>query len=146
MHFFADRARHAKIWLQSVRDYAWPVFGDLAVADVDTGLIVRALRPFGRRCPRRRNGYGAASKRCSVMRHRLVIAKATARPAGKAALSINSRSHRRCIRLNTYRPAPWRHRRVCADYPGEPRWPCPSVPDLDGGTAGRGCGRTMERD
>jgi integrase len=38
--------RHALVWLQSVRDYAWSVFGDLPVQAVDTGLVVRALRPI----------------------------------------------------------------------------------------------------
>jgi integrase len=38
-------ALHAQVWLQSMRDYTWPVIGDLPVQAVDTGLILRALRP-----------------------------------------------------------------------------------------------------
>jgi integrase len=39
-------AKHAAQWETSLASYASPVFGTLPVADVDTELVVRALRPI----------------------------------------------------------------------------------------------------
>jgi integrase len=39
-------AKHLSEWSRSLQRYASPVFGKLAVADVDVGLVVRALQPI----------------------------------------------------------------------------------------------------
>jgi len=37
---------HARQWPQSLRDYAYPAIGDLPVAAIDTGLIMRVIEPL----------------------------------------------------------------------------------------------------
>jgi len=39
-------AKHIDQWTNTLTTYASPVFGDLPVADVDTGLVVRCLAPI----------------------------------------------------------------------------------------------------
>lgn len=39
-------AKHADQWEATLATYAYPVFGDLAVAAVDTGLVLKALQPI----------------------------------------------------------------------------------------------------
>jgi len=39
-------AKHIEQWTNTLRTYASPVFGDLPVASVDTGLVVRCLGPI----------------------------------------------------------------------------------------------------
>ncbi len=39
-------ARHRQAWRNSLRDYAYPVIGHLAVADVDTAAVLAVLRPI----------------------------------------------------------------------------------------------------
>jgi integrase len=38
--------KHRQQWPNSLRDYAYPAFGNLAVADIDTGLVLKALEPI----------------------------------------------------------------------------------------------------
>ncbi|MDR3499938.1 MAG: integrase arm-type DNA-binding domain-containing protein [Parvibaculum sp.] len=38
--------KHRQQWPNSLRDYAFPIFGDLPVADIDTGLVLKALEPI----------------------------------------------------------------------------------------------------
>jgi integrase len=44
-------AKHVSEWGTTLKRYASPVFGHLAVADVDVGLIVRALKPIWTEIP-----------------------------------------------------------------------------------------------
>lgn len=50
--FMAAKARewknpvHAQQWPQSLRDYVFPVFGDLSVAAIDTTLVMKAIDPL----------------------------------------------------------------------------------------------------
>lgn len=39
-------AKHASQWGNTLRDYAYPVFGKLPVQDVDTALVIKALTPI----------------------------------------------------------------------------------------------------
>lgn len=39
-------AKHAQQWENTLRDYAAPVFGDMAVGDVTTALVLKALQPI----------------------------------------------------------------------------------------------------
>lgn len=39
-------AKHADQWTSTLSSYASPVFGDLAVAEIDTGLVVKCLAPI----------------------------------------------------------------------------------------------------
>jgi integrase len=39
-------AKHAAQWPSTLRAYAYPVFGDLPVQDVDVGLVMKALEPI----------------------------------------------------------------------------------------------------
>jgi hypothetical protein len=39
-------AKHAKLWRHTLRDYAYPIIGDLPVAEVDTELIKQVLDPI----------------------------------------------------------------------------------------------------
>lgn len=39
-------AKHATQWENTLRDYALPVFGKIAVQDVDTALVMKALEPI----------------------------------------------------------------------------------------------------
>lgn len=39
-------AKHASQWPQSLADYVYPAFGELPVAVVDTGLVMRVLKPL----------------------------------------------------------------------------------------------------
>ena len=43
--------RHAAQWDQSMADYAFPVFGDLPVAAIDIGLVMKALEPIWAEMP-----------------------------------------------------------------------------------------------
>ncbi len=38
--------KHSKQWKSTLEKYVYPFFGDLAVQDVDVGLVVKALRPI----------------------------------------------------------------------------------------------------
>jgi integrase len=38
--------KHASQWPSTLKTYAYPVFGELAVRDIDTGLVVRVLEPM----------------------------------------------------------------------------------------------------
>jgi integrase len=38
--------RHRQIWRNSMRDYAYPIIGHLAVADVNTEAVLKVLRPI----------------------------------------------------------------------------------------------------
>jgi integrase len=38
--------RHRQIWRTSLRDYAYPYIGHMAVADVDTAAVLQVLRPI----------------------------------------------------------------------------------------------------
>src|SRR6266516_735821 len=39
-------AKHRKEWLATLTRYAYPVFGNLSVAAIDSGLVFKALRPL----------------------------------------------------------------------------------------------------
>lgn len=39
-------AKHADQWANTLRDYAYPFFGRLPVAAVDTGLVMKAIEPI----------------------------------------------------------------------------------------------------
>ncbi len=39
-------AKHAQQWPTTLEQYVFPVFGDLPVADVDTSLVIQALKPI----------------------------------------------------------------------------------------------------
>lgn len=41
-----SNAKHALQWETTLRTYAYPVFGNLPVAAIDTALVVRALEPI----------------------------------------------------------------------------------------------------
>jgi integrase len=43
--------KHAKQWRSTLETYAYPVLGDLAVADVDTAHVVKAIEPIWLRIP-----------------------------------------------------------------------------------------------
>ena len=39
-------AKHAKQWTNTLKTYVYPVFGDLPVSAVDTGLVMKVLEPI----------------------------------------------------------------------------------------------------
>uniref|UniRef100_UPI003F6A1668 tyrosine-type recombinase/integrase n=1 Tax=Lentibacter sp. TaxID=2024994 RepID=UPI003F6A1668 len=39
-------AKHAQQWSNTLTTYAYPIFGDIAVADVDTDLVLKAIEPI----------------------------------------------------------------------------------------------------
>ena len=39
-------AKHAEQWVTTLATYAYPVFGDLPIAAIDTGLVMRAIEPI----------------------------------------------------------------------------------------------------
>jgi integrase len=39
-------AKHAQQWFNTLNTYAYPVFGDLSVSDVDTDLVLKAIEPI----------------------------------------------------------------------------------------------------
>ena len=39
-------AAHRQAWEHSLRDYVFPVFGDLPVGQVDTGFVMQVLQPL----------------------------------------------------------------------------------------------------
>ena len=39
-------AKHAQQWSNTLTTYAYPIFGDIAVADVDTNLVLKAIEPI----------------------------------------------------------------------------------------------------
>ncbi len=39
-------AKHGDQWTATLTAYAYPVFGELAVADIDTGLVLKAIEPI----------------------------------------------------------------------------------------------------
>lgn len=44
-------AKHAAQWASTLAAYAFPIIGDLPVADVDTGLVLKVLEPIWREKP-----------------------------------------------------------------------------------------------
>jgi integrase len=44
-------AKQAKLWRNTLRDYAYPIIGDLPVAEVDTELIMQVLEPIWKNKP-----------------------------------------------------------------------------------------------
>ena len=44
-------ARHAAQWLGTLESYAYPIIGDLPVADIQTDAVLRVLRPIWQRIP-----------------------------------------------------------------------------------------------
>jgi integrase len=44
-------AKHAKLWRHTLRDYAYPIIGDLPIAEVDTELIMQVLKPIWAKKP-----------------------------------------------------------------------------------------------
>src|SRR5262245_32759872 len=56
-------AKHRDQWRNTLRDYAYPVIGDLSVADVNTELVLKVLRRFGSPRRKRRPGCVAASRK-----------------------------------------------------------------------------------
>ena len=44
-------AKHAKLWRHTLRDYAYPIIGDLPVSEVDTELIMQVLEPIWKNKP-----------------------------------------------------------------------------------------------
>jgi len=51
----------AKLWRHTLRDYAYPIIGDLSIADVDTELNMQVLEPIWKNKPE------TASRVCSRM-------------------------------------------------------------------------------
>jgi integrase len=43
--------KHRQQWTNSLRDYAFPIFGKLPVADIDTSLVLKALEPIWAKKP-----------------------------------------------------------------------------------------------
>jgi integrase len=41
-----NAAKHAKLWRHTLRDYAYPIIGDVPVAEIDTNLIMQVLNPI----------------------------------------------------------------------------------------------------
>lgn len=41
-----NNAKHAKQWPTTLKTYVYPVFGDLAVNDIDTGVVLQVLEPI----------------------------------------------------------------------------------------------------
>jgi hypothetical protein len=39
-------AKHAQQWANSLTTYAYPVFGNLSVSDLDTDLVLKAIEPI----------------------------------------------------------------------------------------------------
>ena len=39
-------AKHAQQWSNTLTTYAYPIFGDIAVSDVDTNLVLKAIEPI----------------------------------------------------------------------------------------------------
>jgi integrase len=44
-------AKHSKLWRHTLRDYAYPIIGDLSVAEIDTDLIMQVLNPIWTKKP-----------------------------------------------------------------------------------------------
>lgn len=43
--------KHRHQWRSTLNSYAFPIFGDLSVADVDTGLVLKAIEPIWKKVP-----------------------------------------------------------------------------------------------
>ena len=56
-------AKHAAQWESTLQKYAYPVLGDLSVAEIDKALVIKALDPFGARSRKPRAGYAVGSRR-----------------------------------------------------------------------------------
>jgi hypothetical protein len=54
-------AKHRNQFLSSLRDYAFPVIGNLSIADIDTGLVLKSWSRFGSIRPRPPTACAAAS-------------------------------------------------------------------------------------
>ena len=52
----------AKLWRHTLRDYAYPIVGDLSIADVDTELNMQVLDPIWRTSLKRRAASAVAWK------------------------------------------------------------------------------------
>jgi integrase len=65
-------ARHAAQWINTMRAYAFPIFGDLPVAVVDVGLVLKVLRPI----------WQAKTESASRLRGRIEVVLSWARTQG----------------------------------------------------------------
>jgi integrase len=65
-------ARHAAQWINTLRAYAFPIFGDLPVAVVDVGLVLKVLRPI----------WQAKTETASRLRGRIEVVLSWARTQG----------------------------------------------------------------
>jgi hypothetical protein len=63
----------ASQWRNSLSTYVSPVFGKVSVASVDTALVIKVLKPCGRRSLKLRSESEVGSKRSLIGRKQLAI-------------------------------------------------------------------------
>ena len=93
-------AKHGAQWINTLRDYAFPVFGDLPVNEVETDHVMKALTPIWHEKPetakRVRQRIGAVLDWATVYKHRSgenPIASASPKRGGLAKQSAGVKHH-----------------------------------------------------
>jgi len=93
-------AKHGAQWINTLRDYAFPVFGDLPVNEVETDHVMKALTPIWHEKPetakRVRQRIGAVLGWATVYKHRSgenPIASASPKRGGLAKQSAGVKHH-----------------------------------------------------
>ena len=93
-------AKHGAQWINTLRDYAFPVFGDLPVNEVETDHVMKALTPIWHEKPetakRVRQRIGAVLDWATVHKHRSgenPIASASPKRGGLAKQSAGVKHH-----------------------------------------------------
>ena len=97
-------AKHAAQWSSTLKTYAEPVIGALAVQSIDTALVMKVIEPFGRRSRKRPRGCAAGSKPCSIGRRCAASARAKIRRDGAAISTSCCRRAPRYARSSTMLP------------------------------------------
>jgi Arm DNA-binding domain/Phage integrase central domain len=82
-------AKHAQQFINTLRDYAFPIIGQLPVASIDTGLVLKVLEPHRERT---RLGHGA---RLSQRRQSRPLERTPCRSPSGAGADRQGRSPRR---------------------------------------------------
>lgn len=94
-------AKHAEQWRSTLETYAYPIIGDVAVADVDTGMLVKILEPI----------WSKKTETANRVRGRIerILSRAASRGHRSGENPARWRSHLENILPARSRVAPVRH-------------------------------------
>jgi hypothetical protein len=98
--------KHRAQWRATLATYADPVFGDLPVASVDTGLVLRALEPIWTTKPETASRVRGRIEASSTGPRRAATARGRTRPGGVGTSTSSYRAAARFAGSATTRQCP----------------------------------------